>query len=129
MQIDDNNSEKNSATEGTDQTELKDQIIAALKTVFDPEIPVSIYELGLIYDIELNDSAEVVIRMTLTAPGCPVAGTLPGEVEAKVRSIPAVKEAQVDLVWDPPWSMDLMSDAAKLKLGMFQQRDNRVRNL
>jgi FeS assembly SUF system protein len=100
-------------------TDLEAPIIAALHTCFDPEIPVDIYELGLIYGIDVQPSGEVNIRMTLTSPGCPVAGSLPGEVEQKVRSVPGVTGAKVELVWDPPWGMEKMSEAAKLQLGMF----------
>ena len=98
---------------------LEAPIIEALHTCFDPEIPVDIYELGLIYDIDVQPSGEVKIQMTLTSPGCPVAGSLPGEVEQKVRSVPGVTDAKVELVWDPPWCMEKMSEAAKLQLGMF----------
>jgi cysteine desulfurase/selenocysteine lyase len=98
---------------------LEGKIIEALRTVYDPEVPVNIYELGLIYGIDINDDNEVSIRMTLTAPACPVAGTLPGEVEKKVESIDEVKSAKVELVWDPPWSRDMMSEEALLQLGMI----------
>jgi FeS assembly SUF system protein len=98
---------------------LEGKIIAALKTVYDPEIPVDIYELGLIYDIEIDDEKNVTIRMTLTAPGCPVAGSLPGEVERRVEAIPEVKSATVELVWEPTWSRDMMSETALLSLGML----------
>ena len=102
------------------ETELiKTQIVEAMKTVYDPEIPVDIYELGLIYDVEVDTEGLAIIRMTLTSPGCPVAGSLPGEVESKARVESGAKEVQVDLVWEPPWSMDRMSDAAKLQLGML----------
>ena len=100
-------------------TDLEAPIIAALHTCFDPEIPVDIYELGLIYGIDVQPSGEVNIRMTLTSPGCPVAGSLPGEVEEKVRAVPGVTAAKVELVWEPPWCMENMSEAAKLQLGMF----------
>jgi FeS assembly SUF system protein len=100
-------------------TNLEAPIIEVLHTCFDPEIPVDIYELGLIYGIDVQPSGEVNIRMTLTSPGCPVAGSLPGEVEEKVRAVPGVTGAKVELVWDPPWCMDNMSEAAKLQLGMF----------
>jgi FeS assembly SUF system protein len=100
-------------------TNLEAPIIEVLHTCFDPEIPVDIYELGLIYGIDVQPSGAVNIRMTLTSPGCPVAGSLPGEVEEKVRSVPGVTEAKVELVWDPPWCMEKMSEAAKLQLGMF----------
>ena len=111
-------------TRGTSMSEqevsnLEAPIIAMLRTCFDPEIPVDIYELGLIYGIDIEPSGEVKIRMTLTSPGCPVAGSLPGEVEQKVQSVPGVTNAKVELVWDPPWCMDNMSEAAKLQLGMF----------
>ena len=102
-----------------DVGEIEEKIIAALRTCFDPEIPVNIYELGLVYDIDVNPSADVVLRMTLTSPACPVAGSLPPEVQAKVAAIPGVKSAKVDLVWDPPWTPERMSEAARLELGMF----------
>jgi FeS assembly SUF system protein len=98
---------------------LKPAIVKALSTVFDPEIPVNIYELGLIYDIVVDSAKAVGIRMTLTAPACPAAQVLPGEVARKVREVPGVSDAKVDIVWDPPWTRDRMSDAAKLQLGMF----------
>ena len=97
---------------------LEPAIIEVLHTCFDPEIPVDIYELGLIYGIDVQPSGEVAIRMTLTSPGCPVAGSLPGEVQQKVQSVPGVTDVNVELVWDPPWCMDKMSEAAKLQLGM-----------
>jgi FeS assembly SUF system protein len=99
--------------------ELRPQVVAALSKVFDPEIPVNIYELGLIYDIIIDASSTVGVRMTLTAPACPAAQYLPGEVRQRVSEIPGVVEAKVDVVWDPPWDRDRMSDAAKLQLGMF----------
>ena|SRR5947209_4015554 len=102
-----------------DVGEIEEKIIAALRTCYDPEIPVNIYEMGLIYDIEVNPSGEVVLRMTLTSPACPVAGSLPPEVQAKVAGIPGVKSAKVDLVWEPPWTPERMSEAAQLQLGMF----------
>src|SRR5437762_6867999 len=98
---------------------VKPRIVEALSTVFDPEIPVNIYELGLIYDIIVDASSTVGIRMTLTAPACPAAQTLPVEVKNKVAQIPGVGGVKVDIVWDPPWDRDRMSDAAKLQLGMF----------
>jgi len=98
--------------------DLKNKIIAALCTCFDPEIPVNIYELGLIYAIEISPSAAVAVRMTLTSPACPAAGSLPPEVERKVRDTPGVTGAEVDVVWDPPWDKSLMSEAAKLQLGI-----------
>jgi len=98
---------------------LKDRVINALKTVYDPEIPVDIYELGLIYLLDVSDDGEVNIQMTLTSPACPVAGSLPGEVQKKVESVPGVKSAKVDLVWEPPWSQERMTEAARLELGFF----------
>jgi FeS assembly SUF system protein len=98
---------------------LKDDIIAALKTVFDPEIPVDIYELGLIYRLEVDDDRNVEIDMTLTAPGCPVAGDMPGWVENALSSVPGVGQVKVKLVFDPPWDMSRMSDEARLALNMF----------
>jgi FeS assembly SUF system protein len=98
---------------------LEGKIIAAISTVFDPEIPVNIYELGLIYNIDIDPEKNVTIRMTLTSPGCPVAGTLPGEVERKVEAVDDVKKATVDLVWDPPWGREMMSESAMLQLGMY----------
>ena len=97
---------------------LHQQIVGALCTCFDPEIPVNIYELGLIYDIDIRPTGVVQVRMTLTSPGCPVAGSLPVEVRAKVQAIPGVTSAQVDVVWEPPWDKDRMSEAAKLQLGI-----------
>ena len=98
---------------------LEGKVIAALSSVYDPEIPVNIYELGLIYKIDIDAEKNVAIQMTLTAPACPVAGTLPGEVEKKVEEIEEVKKATVELVWDPPWSRDMMSESALLQLGMY----------
>ena len=99
--------------------ELEERVIDVLRTCYDPEIPVNIYELGLIYNIDIDPEANVNVRMTLTSPGCPVAGTLPGDVQSKVASVIGVKSAKVDLVWDPAWRPDRMSEAAKLQLGMF----------
>lgn len=98
---------------------LEEQIVDALKTVFDPEIPVNIYELGLIYDLAIEDEGQVKIKMTLTSPGCPVAGSLPGEVQTKVEGVPGVANADVELVWDPAWNPSMMTEAARLQLGMF----------
>ena len=98
---------------------LTDKLIEQLKTVFDPEIPVDIYELGLIYKVDVSDNKDVVIDMTLTAPGCPVAGEMPGWVEDAIRVIPEVKSCKVELVFDPPWDPSRMSDEAKLQLNMF----------
>ena len=102
-----------------DTAELGEKIVMVLKTIFDPEIPVDIYELGLIYDVFVNEDAEVKILMTLTTPNCPVAETLPLEVEEKVKSLDMVKDAEVEITFDPPWSQDLMSEEAKLELGML----------
>lgn len=101
------------------EEDLKEDVIEMLKTIFDPEIPVNIYELGLIYEIDVSVSGNVVIKMTLTAPGCPVAQTFPGDVENKISSIDGVNKVHVELVWDPPWTRDQMSEAAQLQLGMF----------
>ena len=99
--------------------ELTPKIVEQLSTVYDPEIPVNIYELGLIYDIAVEADGLAVISMTLTAPGCPAAVTLPAEVQGKVKSIDGVSDARVDLVWEPPWTKDRMTEAAKLQLGIF----------
>jgi len=97
---------------------LRERIVAALQTCFDPEIPVNIYELGLIYDIAISPTGAVVVRMTLTSPACPVAGSLPPDVQRKIAALPQVTAAQVDVVWDPPWEKGRMSEAAKLQLGI-----------
>jgi len=97
---------------------LKDDVITALKKVYDPEMPVNIYELGLIYGIDVDAENNVAIRMTLTAPNCPVAGTLPGDVERAARVVPGVKDVKLELTFDPPWTKDRMSEAAKLALGL-----------
>ena len=99
--------------------ELKPKLIEALSTVYDPEIPVNIYELGLIYDVDVNADGLVGIRMTLTSPACPAAQTLPGEVKTKARAVPGVSDAWVDVVWEPQWDMNKMSDAARLQLGLL----------
>tara|TARA_Y100000588_G_C14191160_1_gene898051 strand:- start:523 stop:861 length:339 start_codon:yes stop_codon:yes gene_type:complete len=99
--------------------QLKEEVILALKTVFDPEIPVNIYDLGLIYDVKINDEYEVHIDMTLTSPGCPVAQTFPGTVENAVNQVEGVKDCTVELVWEPPWTQERMSEAARLELGIF----------
>lgn len=98
---------------------IQEQVQAVLKTIFDPELPVDIYELGLIYKIDVSPENEVAIDMTLTSPACPVAGTLPGQVEAEVRKLNGVKSAKVKLVWEPPWTQDRMSEAARVELGLF----------
>lgn len=99
--------------------QLEEKIIQTLKTCYDPEIPVDIFELGLIYEIAIDNEANVKIKMTLTSPACPVAGSLPPEVEAKVKSIPEVKSAKVEVVWNPPWDKDMMSEVAKVELGFM----------
>jgi FeS assembly SUF system protein len=98
---------------------LTEDLIAALKTVFDPEIPVDVYELGLIYKVDLSDDRDVLIDMTLTAPGCPVAGEMPGWIEDAVKTVPGVRSARANLVFEPPWDPSKMSDEAKLALNMF----------
>ena len=102
-----------------DANELGEKIVKVIKSIYDPEIPVDIYELGLIYDVFVNEDNHVKVLMTLTTPNCPVAETLPLEVEDKVRSIEEVTEAKVELTFDPPWTRDLMSEEAKLELGFL----------
>lgn len=102
-----------------DKALLHNAVIDALKTVFDPEIPVNIYDLGLIYGVEVNDEQEVDVKMTLTTPGCPVAQTFPGTVEQAVLKVEGVKDCTVELVWDPPWTQERMTEAARLELGIF----------
>jgi FeS assembly SUF system protein len=98
---------------------IEDRVVAALRTVFDPEIPVNVYDLGLIYALDVDAGGAVAIRMTLTAPACPVAGMMPGLVESAVRKVEGVTRVEVALVWDPPWTKDRMSDEARLQLGML----------
>ncbi len=98
--------------------DLEARVIEALKTCYDPEIPVNIYDLGLIYNLDIDEAGNVGIRMTLTAPACPVAGTLPGEVQRRVQAVEGVKEARVELVWDPPWDRERLSPAALIQLGL-----------
>jgi len=102
-----------------DTIQLGEKIVGVLKTIYDPEIPVDIYELGLIYDVFVNEDYDVKILMTLTTPNCPVAETLPLEVEEKIKSLDAVKSAEVEITFDPPWTHELMSEEAKLELGML----------
>ena len=102
-----------------DAADLEAQVIEAIRHVYDPEIPVNVYDLGLIYDLEFDAENAVAVRMTLTAPACPVAGTLPGEVVRAVNTVPGVSSASVELVWDPPWSTERMSETARLELGML----------
>mgnify|MGYP006442467021 FL=1 len=105
--------------ETLDTEKLGDDIVRVLKTIYDPEIPVDIYELGLIYDVFVNEDSEVKILMTLTSPNCPVAESLPQEVQEKVKSIDDVKDCEVEMTFDPPWNKDIMSEEAKLELGML----------
>jgi len=99
--------------------ELYESVIEALKDIFDPEIPVNIYDLGLIYGVDVSDESDVVVTMTLTTPHCPVAETMPGEIEMRVMNIPGVRDAEVNVTWDPPWDPSKMSDEARLELGML----------
>ncbi|MDH3638878.1 MAG: SUF system Fe-S cluster assembly protein [Gammaproteobacteria bacterium] len=99
--------------------DLRERIISALKTVYDPEIPINIYDLGLIYTIDIDDVGNVKVDMTLTAPGCPVAQTFPGTVENTLHEVDGVAEACVELVWEPPWTQDMMTEEARLELGFF----------
>lgn len=110
---------QSSATNGTEGEPLKEKVIEAIMTCYDPEIPVNIYELGLIYDISVTESSEVEVKMTLTSPACPAAQSLPGEVEDKIRVMAKPKDVKVEVVWDPPWNPDMMSEAARLQLGMM----------
>ena len=111
------------ATKPTDEVpaneDLKSSVIDALKSVYDPEIPVDIYELGLIYDVAISEDGDAVVTMTLTTPHCPVAESLPNEVELRVLSVPGIRDSEVKLVWDPPWDPSKMSDEARLELGML----------
>lgn len=102
-----------------EQSLLKNEVIEALKTIYDPEIPVNIYDLGLIYNVEVNEEGAVHITMTLTSPMCPVAETLPGEVEYAVEQVPGVKGARVEITWDPPFTLDMVSEDVKLMLGLI----------
>ena len=106
-------------TEEPANADLKESVIDALKSVYDPEIPVDIYELGLIYDVDISEDGDAVVTMTLTTPHCPVAESLPNEVELRVLSVPGIRDAVVNLVWDPPWDPSKMSDEARLELGML----------
>jgi FeS assembly SUF system protein len=98
---------------------LEERVVAVLKTIYDPELPLDIYSLGLIYGLDVSPEGSVQVRMTLTAPACPVAGSLPGEIENKIKSIPGVTAAKVELVWDPPWDKSRLSEEAALQLGLF----------
>ncbi len=106
-------------TKTPQQKAITEKVIDVLRTIFDPEIPVNIYDLGLIYTIDVDNDANVAVKMTLTAPGCPVAGSLPPAVQDKIETIDEVKSAKVELTWDPPWSRERMSEAALLQLGML----------
>ena len=112
-------SNKNSDIPSGEQERLTEDIISALKTVYDPEIPVDIYELGLIYKVEMDDDRKVDIQMTLTAPGCPVAGEMPSWVENAVATVSGVSDVQVEMVFDPPWTPERMSDEARVAIGWF----------
>ena len=105
--------------EQMDRARLEGRVIEVLRTIYDPELPVNIYDLGLIYTIDVDEEHAVYVRMTLTAPACPVAGTLPGQVEQRLAAIPGVNGATVELVWDPPFSRDMISEEARLELGLF----------
>lgn len=107
------------AAPGEPGGDLYESVIAALRDIFDPEIPVNIYDLGLIYGVDVAEDGGVVVTMTLTTPHCPVAESMPGEVELRVGAVPGVRDAEVNLVWDPPWDPHLMSDEARLELGML----------
>jgi FeS assembly SUF system protein len=111
--------EGQSAPQTPRQRQIEIKVLGVLRTIFDPEIPVNIYDLGLIYEVKVDETDAVNVKMTLTAPACPVAGSLPGEVEQKIEAIPEVRTASVELVWDPPWSKDRMSESAMLDLGFL----------
>lgn len=98
---------------------LGEEVVAVLQTVYDPEIPVDIYQMGLIYSVDISSDGDVKVEMTLTSPSCPVAGTLPGEVQARIDTIPGVRGTEVALVWDPPWDPSMMSETARVELNMF----------
>jgi len=98
---------------------LRENVIAALRAIFDPEIPVNIYDLGLIYELDVDQEGKVSIRMTLTAPACPVAETFPGTVESRLYEVPGVSEVRVELVWDPPWTKERLPEEVKLRLGLL----------
>lgn len=115
-----NTSDNANDSNGTvDIVDMNNAVVEALKSVYDPEIPVNIYELGLIYSVKVSETGKVEIEMTLTSPACPVAGSLPPEVEGKIRSIPGVTDCVVKVVWDPPWGMHMMSEEAKLQLNLY----------
>jgi FeS assembly SUF system protein len=109
----------NDATQSMPEEQLRENLITALRTIYDPEIPVNIYDLGLIYLIDIEPNGKVYIEMTLTAPACPVAGTFPATVEDRLSEVPGVSEVRVELVWEPAWSMDMLSDETRLELGLL----------
>jgi FeS assembly SUF system protein len=109
----------NDATQSMPEEQLRENLISALRTIYDPEIPVNIYDLGLIYLIDIESNGKVYIEMTLTAPACPVAGTFPATVEDRLSEVPGVSEVRVELVWEPAWSMDMLSDETRLELGLL----------
>ncbi len=102
-----------------DKRALEDRIVMVLKTVYDPEIPVDIFELGLIYEVDVKDDGQVYVQMTLTSPSCPVAESLPAEVEEKVKNVPGVKDVELELTFEPPWNKDMISEEAQLELGLL----------
>jgi len=102
-----------------DENQLRQNLITALRTIYDPEIPVNIYDLGLIYDLEISPQGDVAIDMTLTAPACPVAGTFPATVEDRLSEVPGVASVRVELVWEPAWSIDMLSEETRLELGLL----------
>lgn len=108
-----------SASVADSDAPLEERIVEALKTIYDPEIPVNIYELGLIYEVNIDQDNKVFVTMTLTTPGCPVAGSMPGQVEQTIKSVEGVNDAEVELVWDPPWTIDRMTEEARLTLGLL----------
>ena len=110
--------EAETSTDAAGPSAIREQVIERLRSVYDPEIPVNIYELGLIYEVTVDEGGGTHVRMTLTSPSCPAAEMLPAEVESKAREVPGVTAVQLDLVWDPPWNPEMMSEAAKLELGM-----------
>jgi FeS assembly SUF system protein len=119
MMQDSTPSSERGAPPAIDATQIEANVIAALRTIYDPEIPVNIYDLGLVYGLDIGNDGKVDIRMTLTAPGCPVAETFPGTVEQRIYEVPGVDEVRVELVWEPAWNAERLSEAAKLQLGLL----------